>query len=88
MALSLSDFDCDLDPPSWMPTDKWDDILALSVLPGALDSLCVKMAESSEEWHTWYKEPYPDMVPLPGQAEAGKTSVWFFNKYTNLEAHI
>ncbi|KAK3108743.1 hypothetical protein FSP39_014630 [Pinctada imbricata] len=40
MQLTLSDFDCKDPPPTWLPQEKWEDILALSVLPGPLDSLC------------------------------------------------
>ena len=65
MQLSLSDFDCDAMPPSWLPADKWEDMLAVSVLPGPLDSLCVQIASNAEEWKTWYRSLKPETVPLP-----------------------
>ena len=34
MQLSLADFESAEEPPEWLPTEKWEDILALSVLPG------------------------------------------------------
>ena len=72
MQLSLSDFDCPEPPPSWLPGDKWEDMLAVSVLPGPLDSLCVHMATHSDEWKTWYKSLQPEKLPLPvREQEAG-----------------
>ena len=66
MQLSLQDFDCrDAETPTWLPTEKWEDILALSVLPGPLDSLCVDFATNSEAWREWYHSPYPEKLPLP-----------------------
>nr|KAG5702033.1 hypothetical protein BaRGS_015768 [Batillaria attramentaria] len=65
MQLTLSDFDSKDSPPTWLPREKWDDIMALSVLPGPLDSLCVSFAAASDAWHDWYKSPYPEQEPLP-----------------------
>ena len=76
MQLSLQDFDCrDAETPTWLPTEKWEDILALSVLPGPLDSLCVDFAANSEAWMEWYRSPYPEKLALPfggGAGAAGK----------------
>jgi hypothetical protein len=73
MQLTLSDFDSKDSPPSWLPRDKWEDILALSVLPGPLDSLCVSFASASTAWHQWYRHPYPEQVALPlAESEAIK----------------
>ena len=44
MQLSLADFDSDDFIPGWLPPDKWEDLLAVSVLPGPLDSLCVQVS--------------------------------------------
>ncbi|XP_076457719.1 uncharacterized protein LOC143291635 isoform X3 [Babylonia areolata] len=65
MQLTLSDFDSKDSPPAWLSQDRWEDILALSVLPGPLDSLCVSFAAASDTWHEWFKSPYPDQEPLP-----------------------
>ncbi|XP_052060514.1 uncharacterized protein LOC127700861 isoform X4 [Mytilus californianus] len=65
MQLTLNDFDYKDDPPTWLPQEKWEDIMALSVLPGPLDSLCVNFAQNSEAWKAWYKSPYPEKEPLP-----------------------
>ncbi|GFO25145.1 dynein beta chain, ciliary-like, partial [Plakobranchus ocellatus] len=66
MQLSLQDFDCrDGETPTWLPTEKWEDILALSVLPGPLDSLCVDFACNGEAWKDWYQSPYPEKLALP-----------------------
>jgi hypothetical protein len=61
------------DPPAWLPQEKWEDILALSVLPGPLDSLCVNFAQNSESWKSWYKSQHPEKEPLP-LAVAGESS--------------
>lgn len=60
LQLSLEDFGSDAKPPAWLPKDKWENIMALSVLPGALDNLCVKIAESPEQWHQWYNSSNPE----------------------------
>ena len=66
MQLSLADFECeDTQPPSWLPAEKWEDILALSVLPGPLDSLCVHMAKESDVWRDWYQNEKPEDLDLP-----------------------
>lgn len=75
MQLTLADFDCKDDPPDWMPSEKWEDILALSVLPGALDSLCVNFVQNSEEWKAWYKFDHPDQEPLPLSPANGDPSM-------------
>ena len=65
MSLSLTDFDCAEEAPSWLPRDKWEDILAISVLPGPLDSLCVKIATNSDQWKEWYRSDAPEKEEMP-----------------------
>ena len=65
MQLSLADFDYKGEPPSWLPTEKWEDIMAISVLPGPLDSLCVHLAKESEAWKAWYHSEKPETEPVP-----------------------
>ena len=65
MQLSLSDFDCDADPPEWLPAEKLEDLMAVSVLPGPLDGLCVHVATYSEEWKEWYQSHQPEKISLP-----------------------
>ena len=78
MQLTLADFDCKDLPPEWLPKEKWEDILALSVLPGPLDSLCVNFALNSESWRNWYKGEYPEREPLPiaMSAHGGSMGKW------------
>ena len=73
MQLTLSDFDSKDSPPTWLSQEEWEDILALSVLPGPLDSLCVSFASASEAWYKWYTSPYPEQEALPlAESEAIK----------------
>ena len=65
MVLSLSDFECALSPPDWLHSDNWEDILAASVLPGPLDSVCVNFAKESEDWRKWYEHATPEDVETP-----------------------
>ncbi|CAH1797693.1 unnamed protein product [Owenia fusiformis] len=65
MTLTLADFDCNSEIPRWLPKDKWEDVFALSVLPGSLDSLCVHIACNSEVWEEWYKSDLPEVEPCP-----------------------
>ena len=78
MELSLADFDCDSPVPSFITPDKWEDLMAISVLPGPLDGLCVQFAQRTSEWEAWYKSLKPEDEPLPyrpatsGEGESGK----------------
>ncbi|XP_053409232.1 uncharacterized protein LOC123561373 isoform X4 [Mercenaria mercenaria] len=75
MQLTLADFDCKDEAPVWLPQEKWEDILALSVLPGPLDSLCVNFAQCSDAWKSWYKGDYPEQEPLPLSVTAAGASM-------------
>ena len=70
MQLSLNDFGSN-DKPLDIPSKKWEDILAISVLPGALDSLCVHMAQCPDDWLLWYKSPRPERLALPVAVDSG-----------------
>ncbi|XP_064650622.1 uncharacterized protein LOC135502065 isoform X3 [Lineus longissimus] len=65
--LTLADFNCDAPVPTWLPSERWDELLSLSVLPGALANLCVNVAEDSEKWEVWYEasEAENELMPLP-----------------------
>ncbi|XP_041092485.1 dynein alpha chain, flagellar outer arm-like isoform X2 [Polyodon spathula] len=65
VALTLNDFGSDVDPPAWLPPERWEGLLGLSVLPGPLDSVCVQVAESSTKWEAWYTSDHPELEPLP-----------------------
>ncbi|XP_033641711.1 dynein beta chain, flagellar outer arm-like [Asterias rubens] len=65
MELSLEDFDCDSPVPCFLTQDKWEDLMAISVLPGPLDGLCVQFAQRSSEWEAWYKCAEPENEPMP-----------------------
>ena len=90
MQLTLSDFDCKDDPPDWLPQEKWEDILALSVLPGPLDSLCVNFAQNTDAWKSWYKGDYPEREPLPLSLTGAAASMGRFREiswYNNHREH-
>ena len=69
MQLSLSDFGS-AGKPLDIPSKKWEDILAISVLPGPLDSLCVHMAQCPDQWLVWYKSVRPERLALPTIADS------------------
>lgn len=75
MSLTLDDFGCDAKPPEWLPRDRWENVMAISVLPGPLDNLCVKLAENSEPWHKWYLSDTPErqMVQLSATQDEAPT---------------
>lgn len=75
MQLTLSDFDSKDSPPTWLSQEQWEDVMALSVLPGPLDSLCVSFASASQAWHQWYTTPYPEQEPLPLSERAGLKAI-------------
>ncbi|KAM4795913.1 dynein axonemal heavy chain 9-like [Rhinophrynus dorsalis] len=54
-------FGSNLNPPSWLPQERWDDLMALSELPAPLKRFCVKVTENSSAWERWYNSDYPDV---------------------------
>ncbi|XP_078672103.1 uncharacterized protein LOC144911712 isoform X1 [Branchiostoma floridae x Branchiostoma belcheri] len=65
LPLSLEDFDCEAPMPEWIPQDKFEDLMAMSVLPGPLDSLCKHVAEDADDWERWYQSLAPEEERLP-----------------------
>lgn len=60
LSLSLEDFGSEAKPPEWLPRDRWENVMAISVLPGPLDNLCVKIAEGGDSWQKWYHSATPE----------------------------
>lgn len=65
MDLTLKDFESDATPPEFLPSEQWEDLMAVSVLPGPLDGICVQLAESPEPWAKWYQSEEPEMEAIP-----------------------
>ncbi|XP_069470025.1 uncharacterized protein [Ambystoma mexicanum] len=65
MTLALADMGSNLSPPSWLPSERWEDLLVLSMAPGPLNSFCIQVAEKSSLWEEWYNTDYPDLQNLP-----------------------
>ena len=66
MQLSLLDFDCNLVAPiGTFTTSQWDDLLAVSVLPGPMDGICTKIAAHADQWSIWMKSSRPELLSLP-----------------------
>ena len=64
LSISLSDFECSASVPDWLPADRWEDLLAFSVLPGSLEGICVRVAENNEQWKAWFHEVAPEVHVL------------------------
>ena len=75
--LSLAEFGvADLEPPHWLAADKWDDVMAISVLDGPLENMCVSVAQHSEQWREWYKSADPENQSLPPiSTKSGKAAI-------------
>uniref|UniRef100_H3B7U7 Dynein heavy chain C-terminal domain-containing protein n=1 Tax=Latimeria chalumnae TaxID=7897 RepID=H3B7U7_LATCH len=43
-------------PPAWLPHNLWERLLAISVVPGPLDGVCVQVAKKSLQWENWYNK--------------------------------
>ncbi|XP_023931015.1 dynein beta chain, ciliary-like [Lingula anatina] len=72
MTLTLTDFESQASDPDWIAKDRWDDILAMSVLPGPLDAICCHIAEFSEAWKAWYNLPEPETAAMPNDKNEGE----------------
>ncbi|XP_015223291.2 uncharacterized protein [Lepisosteus oculatus] len=66
---SLRDLGSEGLPPAWMPAEQWECLLALSLLPGPLEGVCVQIAEHSTEWERWFNLDYPELERLPLEGE-------------------
>lgn len=62
---TLADFNSSEKPPSWLPADKWESVLAMSVLQGPLDGICVQIATNQSDWNNWYSSECPENESLP-----------------------
>ncbi|XP_067941284.1 uncharacterized protein [Watersipora subatra] len=71
LSLSLDDFGCEAKPPEWLPKDRWENVMAISVLPGPLDNLCVRIAENPEAWHKWYLSDTPERQMVSQTIDGG-----------------
>jgi len=69
LSLSLEDFGSDAKAPEWLPKDRWENIMAISVLPGPLDNLCVRIAENSAAWEKWYNSSVPEREMISDQPQ-------------------
>ena len=63
--ISLTDFGVPKNTPvpKWIPTDKWNDLLAMSLLQGELDHFVVAIVSSENEWKAWYSNPFSVQIP-------------------------
>lgn len=61
LPFGLEDFDCSSPVPDWLPADRWEDLLAFSILPGSLEGICARVATSSEMWKLWYESDEPEV---------------------------
>ncbi|XP_018102433.1 dynein beta chain, flagellar outer arm [Xenopus laevis] len=53
--------DSNLIPPSWMPQERWNDLMALSLVSSPLRTFSMQVAEHSLEWGRWYKTDCTDI---------------------------
>jgi len=63
--VSLSDFDPTLVKPSWISSDIWESVLAMSSLPGSLEGICAQIAADPDAWRQWYNSAAPENQPMP-----------------------
>ena len=63
--ISLTDFGVPKNTPipKWLPPDKWNDLLAMSLLQGELDHFVVAIVSSEKEWKDWYCNPFGVQIP-------------------------
>ncbi|KAM9320087.1 uncharacterized protein PAF06_004553 [Gastrophryne carolinensis] len=53
-------FNTNLNSPSWLPHERWEDVKALSNNSVQLSSLCDQIIQNDSEWERWYKSDYQD----------------------------
>ncbi|XP_056412427.1 uncharacterized protein LOC130355786 isoform X2 [Hyla sarda] len=61
-------------PPTWIPSETWAEIMALSSTSVHLKPLCMQIAENSSEWEKWYRMQNPD-IEISGDKETVGNSI-------------
>ncbi|XP_075119220.1 uncharacterized protein LOC142194092 [Leptodactylus fuscus] len=54
------DYSTNTNPPTWLPSETWEEIVALSATSVHLNKLSIQIAENPSEWEKWYRIEYPD----------------------------
>ncbi|RNA04920.1 dynein beta ciliary-like, partial [Brachionus plicatilis] len=49
--------------PNWIPKDNWNDLLAMSLIPGDLDHFVIAIVSSEKEWKNWFQSPLTASFP-------------------------
>ena len=89
LPFGLEDFECTSPVPEWLPADRWEDLLAFSILPGSLEGICAKVANSSDLWRSWYENAEPEVrVLIFRQVVNSKFFNSFFQQHVMLPVMI
>jgi hypothetical protein len=73
-------------PPKWIPTDNFNDLMAMSLLQGDLDHFVVAFLTREKDWHHWYDDPLK--IPMPSiemeDENTGKKETVELNEFKKL----
>ncbi|XP_068122143.1 uncharacterized protein [Hyperolius riggenbachi] len=59
--VNLKSVNSSLKSPSWLPYEKWEELMVLSAISEQLSHLCEQVAENASEWEKWYKSDYQNV---------------------------
>ncbi|XP_075707241.1 uncharacterized protein LOC142741794 [Rhinoderma darwinii] len=54
-------FSTNINPPSWLPLETWEEIMALSATSVHLKKLSMQISENPSDWEKWYRIDYQDI---------------------------
>ncbi|CAH2222787.1 dynein beta chain, flagellar outer arm-like [Pelobates cultripes] len=49
-----------INAPSWMPSERWEDLMILSIISEHFKTICAQITENSSAWENWYISVYQD----------------------------
>ena len=86
--ITLADFGLpkSVHKPEWIPSDNWNDLLAMSLLQGELDHFVVAVVSAEKEWKQWYENPFKKPMPkIEMEVEkSNKTEIVELNEFRKL----
>jgi hypothetical protein len=83
ISISLSDFGIPKNTsiPSWIPTENWNDLLAVSLIQGEMDHFVIAVISAEKEWETWYNNPFSESMPkIEMEVEKSSSNKFYFKK--------
>lgn len=61
----VDETDSEVAVPDWLPSDQWQRLLSVSLLPGPLNGLFQTVVDDHRNWKAWFESENPERLRLP-----------------------